>query len=269
MNNHSSYSQDKVLKMLSSIFVASFLILSISTICTYAADDGYEIEISNPRYIKQLSPNTGEKEGRIYSKYLHEMLDINGINGNIKYWDTLRDRLVLDSQKAIAGEVAAKLIFKNLGYKILEEHFENQIELCKSKLPSDKGIDGIFIKKDEHLGNVTHIIINESKFKPDGTLNLSNFSIPPKGINGHKVRQSSSTWNFDRFEKIKCEGFPFRYQHNKVIRTATQLDNNGVVTLYEIKDAKDTTIVGSFASEAHKGWGTRIIWDTHIAPKIS
>ena len=237
-----------------------FIIFISVSIATYAADDGYEIEISSPRYNLSLVPKTGENEGKIYKKYISEFIEL--IHGNTKKWETLISTIETNNDKGVAGEIASVILFNKLGYKILEEHF---INVCSSKIGSNNGIDGIFILKDENFLKPSHVIINESKFKSSSDFSKNIFDIYV--IDKKYVRQSHSSWNKDRFKKINCTDFKFNYEDNKVIRTATQLDENGNITLYEIKDAKSDTIAGKFASEAPKDSLNKKKWDKYIIQK--
>ncbi len=233
--------------------------------------DSDEIELSPIR----AQMNFVTQDDKIDKNNLPEFIKKTGINGNIELWSTFKDKLDTNAKKGIAGEVAAKFFFEDLGYKILEEHYERHIALlkanaanenmktsatCTTKKGPDNGIDGIFILKNEDFTNPSHIVINEAKFRKK----LSLSSKTDFGFVAGGVQQSHSNWNRPRFHWATC--LPnLNYDKQVVIRTATLLDKDGTLKLYEIRDkGKEKTIVGEYASEAPLSWNIRKVYDTYI-----
>ncbi len=217
-----------------------------------------EIKLSEKRSVFSLVKN-----GNIVEEYRDPLLRNTGVNGNTKSWGTFKKGLDSSQKRGIADENAAKIFFGTMEYKILEEHYRDRIEAlsgekrndnmqCTTKKGPDNGIDGIFIGKDESFDNPSHVLINESKFRDKSSLSPRDFGFVAKD-----VQQAHSQWNSDRFSVPTC--LPnLDYSKIPVIRTATLLDKNGDLHLYEIRDkGARGSIVGEFASEAHEGWRIR------------
>lgn len=229
-------------KSLSYLFI---LICSVS-LSVQATQNLYEIELNNTKKSHSfVRPN-----GNIYEKYREEFLSSVNAHGNITQWDTLKTVLSNDNQEmGIVGEVAAKIFFEENGYKILESHYKHHISLleeknprnedmkttasCTSKKGPDNGIDGIFFKYEKNKGY--KFIINEAKFRNKSKLSKNDFGFVKRGKT--KIQQSHSFWNKYYFDKIDClknEGI--QYDNSDIRRTATLLNTDGLLILYEITD---------------------------------
>ena len=131
---------------------------------------------------------------------------------------------------------------------------------CTTKKGPDNGIDGIFFLNGETIKNHSHIVINEAKFRSNQVnLLLNDFGFVTGGI-----QQSHSNWNRPRFSWASC--LPqLSYDKETIIRTATLLDRDGTLKLYEVRDkGSKGTIVGEFASEAPITWNIRKAYYEHF-----
>ena len=173
------------------------------------------------------------------------------------------DKAKYNKRKSIAGEIAANALFEHLGYKRLEVYYEKYRQplfqanyedkggevvyekdhsYCTTQNRSNHGIDAIFIHENEigKLGTsqpISHIIINESKAHAVSELKPSqDFHV----LTTMPVRQSHSRWNEKSFSKINdgCIATILgNYAQQTIIRTATLLDPNGQIKLYEVRDS--------------------------------
>lgn len=236
-------------------------------------DSSDEIELSAIRTTKKFVGDNG----KIINEYRNDFISKTGVNGNIELWSTFKDKLDSSHKRGIAGEVAAKFFFQSLGYQVLESHYKARIDLlnadlgngngifkdeqCTTKKGPDNGIDGLFILQNENLKKHSHFVINEAKFR--GKFSLS--AKPDFGFVTGKIQQSHSNWNRPRFSWPSC--LPeLSYDTETIVRTATLLDGNGTLKLYEVRDKNNRgKIIGEYASEAPKGWNIRKAYDTHIA----
>lgn len=209
--------------------------------------------------------------------YRNEFISKVGVHHAITKWETFKQNLDSNQKRGIAGEVAAKFFFEDLGYKILEEHYERHISLletyprnedikntasCTTKKGPDNGIDGIFILKNEDFSNPSHIVINEAKFRNRDHLSTNDFGFVMGGI-----QQSHSKWNEGRFNWPTC--LHLNYKEQAIIRTATLLDQNGNLKLYEVKDRGQVNdIVRDFPSNTPKRYSQRIAYDLFFITQI-
>lgn len=260
------------------IFLALFLVLFIPFSLVSAPD---EIELRDTENYMDFT-----YRGKIIKKYRRAFTEATGVDGEIQTWADFKQALDSSQKKGAAGEVAAKFFFKDIGYKVLEEHYLEHLarlkanaantnakfpsagmftsKTCTTKKGPDNGIDGIFFLKEESLEDHSHVVINESKFRDKSSLNAKR----DFGFVQGEIQQSHSKWNRERFSWPTC--FPGRnYDNENVIRTATLLDQDGTLRLYEIRD-KDTRgiIGGEFASAAPKRWNIRKIYDKNIGSKF-
>lgn len=178
--------------------------------------------------------------GEVYQKYINDLIESSNAHGNARTWEKFAGELESNDQKGKIGEIAALIYFESLGYEPVH---------CKVKTSGNKGIDAIFVKSDE-VENPSHMIINEAKFSQDN-FNLGMFD--HYDVNGDQVQQSHSKWNEDRFRaaNISC----VNYDAAK-IRTATYLNSEGTLQLYEIKD-----VGGDYPSDFRRGSIIRNAWD--------
>ncbi|MBY0272929.1 MAG: hypothetical protein K2X02_05925 [Alphaproteobacteria bacterium] len=264
----------RISKYFRSINIFNFFAFFLFSIALHAIQD--EIEIKDTG----ISMNFVNLEGKIYEEFLPEFLQKTGAHGNITTWDAFKASLDSKQKKGIAGEVAAKFFFKTspLSYQILEDHYIAHIaslkadhnngngifqdEECTTKKGPDNGIDGIFFLKDETIKHHSYILINESKFRSVVNLSKNNF-----GFVIGSMQQSYSSWNRERFYWPTC--LPeLDYDKETVLRTATLLNRDGIVKLYEIKDKNNPgRIEGEYASEAPTHWNIRKAYEKNIASK--
>ncbi|MBT4879772.1 MAG: hypothetical protein HON43_02205 [Alphaproteobacteria bacterium] len=251
------------------IFVNLIILLSLAIFPNIGLAVPDEIELSDHR---QNMPLVGSN-GKIFNKYRTELLGRTGVNAGIEIWSSFKASLD-GTKKGIAGEVAANFFFQARGYEVLEEHYAQRLGLlkgsrlnedikkdstCTTKKGPDNGIDGIFVLKEEDFTNPSHIIINESKFRNKLSLSENDF-----GFVTGSIQQSHSSWNSPRFGWGTC--LPqLNYDSKVIIRTATLLNSNGEVLLYEIRD-KDAsgTKEGEYASKAPSSWNIRKAYDKHL-----
>lgn len=235
-----------------------------------------EIELSDVRGIMKFV----KPDGKMYGGTLSQFTQPTDINGNVELWSTFKSKLTTRAKKGIAGEVATKIFFENLGYKILEDHYNQRIALlkgkkanvkmkndatCTTKKGPDNGIDGIFILKSENFENPSHIVINEAKFRDKLSLSAKT----DFGFVTGAIQQSHSNWNEPRFSWPTCLS-NLDYAQQVIVRTATLLDKEGTLKLYEVRDkGKPNTIVGEYASEAQLGWNIRKYYDQNIKTKFN
>lgn len=187
-------------------------------------------------------------------------------------------------KKGIAAEVATIRFFGILGYKILEDHYQtrktallnpasnNEMQhgepirsdvTCTTKFGSDNGIDGLFIHLSEKIDKHSHIVINEAKFRDKESLYASDFGT----IKNDLIRQSHSLWNKEKFSNISCFNGA-KFDDEIVIRTATFLDKDGNLRLYEIKDKEGSNqdaIGVVYASKASKQFSIADAYSTFIS----
>lgn len=250
-----------------------FLLFISISLTTYAAE---KIELSDIRASMDFV-----KDGKIINKYRQEFIDKTGVHGGTKNWETFKEEFSSKRTGGIAGEVATKFFFKAIGYQVLEDHYiyhiqrleeelgdENGIfkdKTCTTKKGPDNGIDGLFLLEDETIEDHTHIIINEAKFRNKLSLSSSN----DFGFVVGNIQQSHSKWNKPRFSWPTC--FPqLNYDVETIIRTATLLDKDGTLKLYEVRDKSQTgRTVGEYASEAPKQWKIRKAYDENIKIKFN
>jgi len=263
-------------RLITKIYVAFFLIFLIP-FSLFSNPDKIELRETDI-YMKFTH------SGKIIKKYRKEFIESTGVNGNIKTWDALKNSLGSSQQKSTLGEVAARLFFEDIGYQILEKHYQLHLgllytksdederpdifkyETCTTKKGPDNGIDGLFILQNESLGKHSHFVINESKFRDKDSLSVGDFGFVKWSEGG--IQQSHSKWNSDRFSWPTC--LPGGdYDSENILRTATLLDKDGTLKLYEIRD-KDArgTIKGEFASEAPQNWNIRYFYDKAIKSKV-
>jgi YD repeat-containing protein len=107
---------------------------------------------------------------------------------------------LMRAEKGVLGENRAALTFERAGYQQLP-----------SKLPSNNGFDGVFVRKAPD-GSPIDIIINESKFSSTGRASLSNTNMG---------KQMSPEWIDAKLRKMLVSDDP------AVRATARLLRNNG------------------------------------------
>ena len=253
------------------LLILSLILIPASHALGMAA---YEIEVSDVRKTRPLV----KKNGNIIKAVRSDLSKETGVNGNTVKWASFKSSLRGSQVKGIAGEVATKFFFAELGYKPLEEHYVARLKAllertrdtrmktdatCTTKKGPDNGIDGIFILNDEKFGSATHFIVNESKFRNKRSLSSKDFGF----IRG-QIQQGHSRWNASRWIWADCLT-TLPYGDQVIIRTATLLDRDGNVKLYELRDkgARGST-VGEYASDAPKRWSVRKKFDTHLTPQL-
>jgi hypothetical protein len=251
--------------------------ISIVFLIPIALQASYEIDIKDTGISRSFLNNQNDIiEAYGYRK---EFVSKTGVPHSTKSWETFKENLTSSNQHGgIAGEVAAKFFFEELGYKILEDHYNSHISLllkenpinnnmkttksCTTKKGPDNGIDGIFILKTEDFSNPSHIVINEAKFRNKDMLSKNDF-----GVISGKIQQSHSEWNKNRFNSLECLGL--NYDEQAIVRTATLLDKDGTLKLYEVKDQGErNAVVRDFASTAPKDLSIRMAYDLFFVQKI-
>ncbi len=105
----------------------------------------------------------------------------------------------------------------------------------------------------------------KSKFRDKLSLSENDFGF----VQGGQVQQSHSNLNKPRFVSPTCLPH-LPYDTQTIIRTATLLDKDGTLKLYEIRDkGNPVRIRGEYASESPLGWNIRKAYDQHIKTKVS
>lgn len=207
-----------------------------------------------------------EDNGNIVDPYKGPLVATTGVRSNITKWATLLEYQVTPQEHGVMGEVAAKVFFESKGFDILESNYMTRLAFltdgddhpdmyttaaCTSKKGPDNGIDGIFIPRGSNIETAPIIVINEAKFRGDkATLDSKDFGFVKKGNYAHNVQQSHSYWNRDRFNAIACVG-DLKYASRVIIRTATLLKGDGILSLFEIQDQTGNTLNDGFPSEWH------------------